>query len=213
MAAYSLVNEKLLEVQLQNDEVFSKKGAMIACKGEVEFARSFLGTGGLQEMAMRTVTGEGMQLMVARGSGQVFYSHFGKQVTIVKLQGETFYAESESVLAFDRRLRAGTMFLGNQGGVGGLVRGAVTGQGLFTTTLEGHGELAFISDGEAIGLDVRHDQPVFVDPNAYVGHKGQVTSSIVTDVSWKTFIGQTSGESYQLKFTGQGTVYIQPSER
>jgi uncharacterized protein (AIM24 family) len=40
-----------------------------------------------------------------------------------------------------------------------------------------------------------------------------LTSSIKTDVSWKTFVGQTSGESYQLQFTGNGTVYIQASER
>jgi uncharacterized protein (AIM24 family) len=26
-------------------------------------------------------------------------------------------------------------------------------------------------------------------------------------------VGQSSGESYQFKFTGQGVVYIQPAER
>ena len=105
------------------------------------------------------------------------------------------------------------MFLGNQGGVQSMVRGAVSGQGLFTTTLQGTGELAMLSDGNAIGLPVSNEQPVFVDPNAYIGHKGSLTSTIVTDVNWKTFVGQASGESYQLKFMGQGTVFIQASER
>jgi uncharacterized protein (AIM24 family) len=35
----------------------------------------------------------------------------------------------------------------------------------------------------------------------------------VTDVTWRTAIGQSSGESFQLRFQGQGTVYIQPAER
>jgi uncharacterized protein (AIM24 family) len=70
-----------------------------------------------------------------------------------------------------------------------------------------------VSDGKAIPLEVRGDRTVFVDPQAYLGHIGNLSSSIHTDVGWKTLIGQTSGESYQLKFTGQGTVYIQASER
>ena len=100
-----------------------------------------------------------------------------------------------------------------QGGVGGLIRGAATGSGLFTTTLEGRGELAIVSEGGAIALDVTPQRPIFVDPQAYVGHRGQLQSNLITDVGWKTFVGQSSGESYQLKFTGQGTVYIQASER
>ncbi|MDP8951284.1 MAG: AIM24 family protein, partial [Actinomycetota bacterium] len=130
----------------------------------------------------------------------------------VHLSGETFYAESESLLAYDGRLRSGTQFLGNSG-VGGLIRGAATGSGLFTTTLTGSGELAIVSDGDAIALDVTPDRPVFVDPQAYIGHRGQLRSDLVTDVGWKTFVGQSSGESYQLKFTGGGTVYIQAAER
>ncbi|MBL8150548.1 MAG: AIM24 family protein [Blastocatellia bacterium] len=213
MPKYGLINSKLLEVVLQNEEVFSKRGAMIACRGKVNFARSFLGSGGVQDLAMRAVTNEGVDLMVANGNGQVYYAFDGMHVTVINLHGETFYIESHSLLAFDRRLRVGTSFLGNQGGLQGLVRGAMTGQGLFTTTLDGHGEFAFVSDGDTISLDVFPDKPIFVDPQAYVGHRGQITSSIATDTSWKTFIGQGSGESFQLKFTGSGTVYIQASER
>jgi uncharacterized protein (AIM24 family) len=210
---YHLINEKLLEVTLSNDDIFSKKGAMIAYTGHVKFARAFITGGGIQEFAMRAVTNEGFQMMKAEGTGSVCYAHLGYYIMIITLQGEMLYVESESVLVFDRRLRSGTSFLGNQGAVQGLLRGAVTGQGLFTTTLEGRGDVAIISDGNAIGLDVTAQKPIFVDPNAYIGHKGQLTSQIVTDMNWKTFLGQASGESYQLKFTGTGTVYIQPSER
>lgn len=213
MPNYKLINEKLLEVKLAGEQVYSKKGGTIAYKGSVDFSRSFLAGGGIQDLAMRSVTNEGLLLMSAKGTGEVYYAHYGLYVTIIPLLGETFYVESDSLLAFDSRLRTGTMFQGNQGGIQGVIKGAVTGQGLFTTTLEGNGELAIISQGNAIGLDVTSQKPIFVDPNAYIGHKGQLDSKVVTDVNWKTLIGKASGESYQLKFTGSGTVYIQASER
>lgn len=213
MPAYQLINEKMLAVTLQDEEVYAKRGSMVAYTGDVAFERSFLTGGGVQELAMRSVTNEGMMMMKARGRGTVHYALDGSFVTIVRVDGETLYVESETLLAFDGRLRPGTMFIGNQGGVQGVLRGAVSGQGLFTTTLEGTGEAVILSHGNAIGLDVRPDRPVFVDPNAYIGHKGQVSSQIVTDIGWKTLVGQTSGESYQVKLTGQGTVYIQASER
>ena len=204
----------MIEVKLNNEAVFAKKGAMISYQGEVEFSRSFLAGQGVQSLAMRAVTNEGYALMEAKGKGSVYYAYDGLFVTIVPVRGgETLYVESDTLLAFGPGMDVGTMFLGNQGGVSGIVRGAVTGQGLFTTTLKGNGEVAILSDGNAIGLPVTPEVPVCVDPQAYLGHTGQLSSAIVTDLNWKTFVGQASGESYQVKFSGQGTVYIQASER
>jgi uncharacterized protein (AIM24 family) len=213
MPQYELVNSKLLKIVLRSEEVYAQKGSMIAYTGQVNFARSYLTGGGIQNIAMRAVTNEGWQMMTAQGSGEVFYAQSGQMVTIVPLKGETMYVESDSVLAFDRRLQTGTMFLGNQGGIRGIVQGAATGQGLFTTTFTGNGELVILSDGPTIALDVNPNNPVFVDPQAYIGHRGNLQPNLHTDVSWKSFLGQTSGESFQLKFTGQGVVYIQASER
>jgi uncharacterized protein (AIM24 family) len=213
MPVYQQINEKMIEVQLDNEELFAKKGAMISYQGEVAFSRSFLGGQNVQDLAMRTVTSEGNALMLAKGRGKVYYAYDGLFVTIIPVRNETLYVESDNLLAYDARLTAGTMFLGNQGGVSGVLRGAVSGQGLFTTTLQGNGEAAILSDGNCIGLPVSNDVPVCVDPQAYIGHTGNLSSSIVTDLNWKTFVGQASGESYQVKFSGSGTVYIQASER
>ena len=212
MPNYSLANEKLLQVEISNEEVFAKRGAMIATTGEIAFAPASLGAGGIQDAAMRAATSENMSLMRATGRGTIFYARRGLHVTLIPLRGETLYIESESVLAFDARLRAGTVFQGNQGAQG-LIRGAATGSGLWTTTLEGQGEVAILSEGNAIGLEVTSAKPIHVDPNAYIGHKGNVTSQFVAATSWKTFVGQGSGETFQLKFSGNGTVYIQASER
>lgn len=212
MPVYEMVNEKMLRVRLQNEDVLAKKGAMIAYSGEIDFAPNALGNEGLQSAAMRAATSEQMSLMRATGRGEVLYARRGLHITIVSLSGETLYVESDNVLAFDGRVRSGTQFQGNSG-VQGLVRGAATGQGMWTTTFEGHGEVALLSDGDAIALEVSNERPICVDPNAYIGHKGALQSQFITDMNWKTMMGQGSGESFQLKFSGQGTVYIQASER
>ena len=56
MPSYTQINEKLVEVTLNNEEVFAKRGAMISYQGKVNFARSFLGGGDVQDLAMRAVT-------------------------------------------------------------------------------------------------------------------------------------------------------------
>jgi len=213
MPVYTQVNEKMIEVTLANESVYAMKGAMISYQGTVEFARAFLAGEGVQGMAMRAATSEGHVLMKATGTGKVYYACNGNFVSIIPVRGETLYVESKNLLAYDERLTTGTLFLGNQGGVSGIVRGAVSGQGLFTTTLQGNGEAAILSDGNAIGLPVTANAPICVDPQAYLAHTGQLQSSIVTDLNWKSFVGQASGESYQVKFSGTGTVYIQASER
>lgn len=214
MARYTRINEKLLQVDLNSgEELYAKKGSMLAYRGNVQFQGAFLSGGTLQQAAMRQVTGEGLHLMKAQGRGEILYGYHGMMINIISLQGQRLYVESECVLAFDHTIRPGTEFLGNQGGLGGLVRGAMAGQGLFTTTLDGHGDVVILSSGDLIELQVDPSRPIFVDPQAYVGHKGQLTSQIHTDVSWKTFVGQGSGESFQFKFTGQGTVYVQADER
>ncbi|MBE9114580.1 AIM24 family protein [Lusitaniella coriacea LEGE 07157] len=213
MVAYTLINEKMLAVGLTRERVYAKKGSMISYQGDLRFQRSFLAGGGIQNLAMRQATKEELLVMSAQGTGQAYYAYNGLYVTVITLEGETMYVESDSLLAFDDRLRIGTVFLGNQGAIQGMIKGVVTDQGLFTTRLEGQGELAIVSHGNAIALEVEPQKPIFVDPNAYIGHKGQLQSQLVTDINWKTLIGKTSGESYQLKFVGAGAVYIQAYER
>jgi len=124
---------------------------------------------------------------------------------MIELKGEKMWVESRSVLALDSSLKTNTVFAG--------LRGATTGQGLFTTTIEGSGQVAILSHGTPIALEVGPSFPLHVDPDAFLGYQGQIQQEFVFDVNWKTFVGQDSGESFQLKFTGQGTVYIQPNER
>ncbi len=212
MPTYTQLNEKLLQIDLHGEEVLAKKGSMVAFKGEIVFQGALLSGGRLSEVAMRQVTGEGLKLMKAKGRGEVLYAYQGQYLSLISLEGERMYIESDNVLAFDSSLRSGTEFLGNQGGASGLIRGAMSGQGLFCTTLEGRGRCAVLSSGDLVELGVSGNT-VCVDPQAYIAHKGNLTVSIHTDLGWKNLIGQNSGEGFQLKFVGQGSVYLQADER
>ncbi len=213
MPRYRVINEKLLQIDLNAEEVLAKKGSMVAFKGDVRFQGALLAGGRISDFAMRQATGEGLRLMKANGTGEVLYARHGLYVNVIELHNDTLYIESDNVLAFDARLRADTMFIGNQGGVQSVVRGAMSGQGLFTTTLQGSGECAVLSSGDLIEFKIDGSKPIFVDPQAYIAHKGQLTTQIHTDVNWKTLIGQGSGETFQIKLSGQGSVYIQADER
>ncbi len=204
--------------------LFSQRGAMLAYTGPVVFTPSLTdGQGGLGGMIGRRVAGESVPLMTvefAPGAGgpvgaapaTVMFGHGGHHVHVVDLAGETLYVESDRLLAFEGSLRQGTMFMGSRGGVMGVVRGQVTGQGLFTTTLTGHGSVAVMAHGGVFELPVVPGAPVHVDPQAYVAHRGEVANRLSASVGWREVVGRGSGESFQLELSGNGAVYVQASE-
>jgi uncharacterized protein (AIM24 family) len=93
-----------------------------------------------------------------------------------------------------------------------MVRGQVTGQGLFTTTLKGKGSVAVMAHGGIIQLPVTPDRPVHVDPQAYVAHYGDVRNKLSTALGWRDMVGRGSGEGFQLELSGNGAVFVQASE-
>ncbi|MGW3115176.1 AIM24 family protein [Streptomyces sp. NPDC001091] len=208
------INSKMVEATVApGQRLFSQRGAMLAYTGEVSFTPNMQGgQGGVMSMLGRRVAGEAAPLMSVEGSGTVMFGHGGHHVHVITLTGDTLYVEADRLLAFEGSLRQGTMFLGSQGGVMGLVRGQATGQGLFTTTLQGHGAVAVMAHGGVFELPVTPQRPVHVDPQAYVAHHGEVRNKLSTALGWRDMVGRGSGEAFQLELSGSGTVYVQASE-
>ncbi|MGW7101270.1 AIM24 family protein [Streptomyces sp. NPDC054838] len=208
------INSKMVEAQvLPGQTMYSQRGAMLAYRGDVSFTPSVTGgQGGVMGMIGRRVANEQTPLMTVEGSGTVMFGHGGHHIQVISLSGETLYVEADRLLAFDGTLRQGTMFMGSQGGVMGMVRGQVTGQGLFTTTLKGHGSVAVMAHGGVIELPITPQRPVHVDPQAYVAHHGDVRNKLSTALGWRDMVGRGSGEAFQLELSGQGAVYVQASE-
>ncbi|WP_438485812.1 AIM24 family protein [Streptomyces sp. S186] len=211
---FTALNSRMVQATIApGRRLFSQRGAMLAYRGEVTFTPNIQGgQGGLGSMIGRRVAGEATPLMTVEGSGTVMFGHGGHHVHVVDLTGDTLYVEADRLLAFDDSLAQGTMFMGAQGGVMGMVRGQVTGQGLFTTTLQGHGSAAVMAHGGVIELPITPQRPVHVDPQAYVAHRGDVRNRLSTAIGWREMIGRGSGEAFQLELSGQGTVFVQASE-
>ncbi|MET8541573.1 AIM24 family protein [Kitasatospora sp. NPDC004799] len=211
---FTKINGKMVEAQvLPGQRLFSQRGAMLAYSGEVRFTPNITGgQGGVMSMIGRRVANEDTPLMTVEGQGRVMFGHGGHHVHVIDLFGDTLYVEADRLLAFEGTLRQSTMFLGAQGGVMGMVRGQVTGQGLFTTKLEGQGAVAVMAHGGVFELPIVPGQSVHVDPQAYVAHRGDVRNKLSTALGWRDMIGRGSGEAFQLELSGQGAVYVQASE-
>ncbi|GAA4311704.1 AIM24 family protein [Actinomadura luteofluorescens] len=196
----------MLAVDLGGETIRALNGSMVAYEGQMAFKRQGMTGGeGLRGALKRRIAGEGMTLMEITGQGTVYLASEATEVTLVQLTGDTLFVESESLLALDGNLQTGVQFVG--------LRGMGTGQGLATTKVEGHGTVAVLSQGPAIALEVTPQTPLCVDPHAYVCHHGRLQQDVVTDVNWRTVIGQGSGESVQFRYQGHGLVYVQPAER
>ncbi|OZF54844.1 hypothetical protein CH293_09180 [Rhodococcus sp. 14-2470-1b] len=219
-----LVNSKVVKSALApGQNVLARKGSMLYYTGDVHFiphsmggsAAAMPGLGGVAGMAGRMMSGEHVAMMAAEGQGEVFYGHAGLYVEVIHLDGSSMLTvEADRLLVHDGYLQSSIVALTSQGGVRGAVRGAMTGQGLFTTQLTGQGSVAVLSHGGAIPLQVGPEHPqVVVDPQAYVCHIGNITVDISANVGWRDAVGKGSGEAVQLKMTGLGTVWVQASEQ
>ena len=225
MLTFETINELTLKVTCSGSDVlFAKAGAFIAGENNgnknYKFEKVLLGSQNNIGQALlgslaRRVTGENLPLMKVNLNGDsiTYYANYGQHVVVYHLApGETISVESENILAFSQDCDYSVRFIGV---------GVLSQKGLATSTLTGRGNNAYVavlSDGNPIVLsNVTSHETISVDPDAVVCWVGNspCDPSVTADVSWKTFIGQTSGESYQFEWHGNSgvTVIIQPSER
>ena len=190
---------------MSGDGVKAKNGAMIAYDGRMAFKKMSGGGEGLRGMVTRRLTGEQMEVMEVKGHGTCWFADRASEISLVSLNGQKLYVEASNLLCTDGGLRTGTSFTG--------LRGGAQGNGLFTTTVEGTGQAALLSDGPAVVLRVSEQYPLQVDPGAYVAHTDGLPQSFQSGVNFRTLIGEGSGEAFQIRFEGEGLVYVQPSER
>ncbi|MGW7271552.1 AIM24 family protein [Streptomyces sp. NPDC054864] len=205
VATFRLQGSRVLAVDMSGDAVKAKNGSMVAYDGQMAFKKMTGGGEGIRGMVTRRVTGEQMTVMEVKGHGTCWFADRATEINLVQLHGEKLFVESDNLLCTDGGLRTGTHFTG--------VRGASQGNGLFTTTVEGSGQAAIMSQGPAVVLRVSRQYPLTVDPGAYVAHQGDLHQHLQSGVTFRTLLGEGGGEAFQIRFEGEGLVYVQPSER
>jgi uncharacterized protein (AIM24 family) len=192
-------NKRLLDIALDGT-VMVKAGSMIGYTGEMTFTGKSSAEGGITGFVKDAITDEGTPVMEADGSGHLYVADQGKKVQVLDLDGdESVSVNGNDVLAFESTVDY------EIGTIGGLSEAAAGG--LTNVYLTGPGEVAVSTHGDPLVVT----PPVNTDPDATVAWSTDLSPSVATNKAIE--IGQTSGETIQMEFTGsEGFVVIQPYE-
>ncbi|MCC3651823.1 AIM24 family protein [Streptomyces sp. S07_1.15] len=193
----------MLRVAMQSgQDLFARTGSMVAYEGFVQYEPN---PPAVRQMASQWLTGEGAPLMKCSGDGLLYLADYGADVVCVNLADEALSVNGTNLLAFDAHLQWGVQR------VKGMAKFA--GQGLFNVAVSGTGWVALTSRGTPIVVDCgRGEDETYVDPDALVAWSSGLKMKGKRSFKASSMIGRGSGEAYQLGFSGQGFVVVQPSE-
>ncbi|GAB2870446.1 AIM24 family protein [Nocardioides pacificus] len=199
---FSLQNKKLLKVQMGYGPVWARSGSMVAYQGDVHFENK--GAGGLGKMFRSAMTGEGVDMMQCTGQGELFVANLASEVQVMYLENDEISVNGANVLAFSSSIEWDIKRV--------QARGAAMTGGLYNVFMRGTGYVAITTEGEPVALDVA-SSPTFADAQSVVMWTSGVQMDIRVDTGGiKSMLRGGSGETFQMAFTGQGYVLVQPSE-
>lgn len=182
--------------------VWARTGSMVAYQGQIAFTNR--GSGGIGKFLKQAATGEGVQLMEASGSGELFLADEAANVQVLYLENDVISVNGGNVLAFSQSIQWDVRRI--------QARGAAMTGGLYNVELRGTGFVAITTKGEPVALDVAQ-APTFADAQAVVLWTGGVQMDIKVDTGgMKSILRGGTGELLQMAFRGQGHVVVQPCE-
>lgn len=193
----------MVKVAMQTGhDLFARTGSMVAYEGFVQYEPN---PPAVRQIAGAWITGEGTPLMKCSGDGLLYLADYGADVVVINLNGDSLSVNGTNLLAFDSSLQWGVER------VKGLAKFA--GQGLWNIKVAGQGWVALTSRGTPIVVDCgRGDDETYVDPDALVAWSPNLKVKGKRSFKASSMIGRGSGEAYQMAFSGEGIVVVQPSE-
>jgi uncharacterized protein (AIM24 family) len=193
----------MLKVAMSSgQDLYAKPGSMVAYEGFVQYEPN---PPAVRQMASQWLTGEGAPLMRCHGDGLLYLADYGANVVVLGLNGDSLSVNGTNVLAFDAHLQWGVQR------VKGLAK--FSGQGLFNVQISGTGWVALTTRGAPVVVDCgRGADETYVDPDALVAWSTSLKVKGKRSFKASSMIGRGSGEAYQMGFSGQGFVVVQPSE-
>mgnify|MGYP002779765214 CR=1 FL=1 len=200
---FELESPKMLEAHV-NGRLWTKLGAMIAYRGNVSFKREGMLEGGIGKALLKAVSNEVTPLAKAEGQGRVYLADDGKEISIIRLNGEAINVSGNDLLAFEDSVHYDITMHRR---VAGMMSG-----GLFSVKLQGTGMVAITTHGKPLTLRVTPNDPVYTDPNATVAWSASLTPELKSDITFKALLGRGGGETFQMVFRGDGFVVVQPYE-
>ncbi|WP_406061957.1 AIM24 family protein [Streptomyces sp. NBC_01077] len=183
-------------------DLYARTGSMVSYEGYITYEPN---PPAARQVAQQWATGEGAPIMKCSGDGLLYLADYGADVVVINLQNDSISVNGTNLLAFDAHLQWGVER------VKGLAKFA--GQGLFNVQIAGTGWVALTSRGTPIVVDCgRGDDETYVDPDALVAWSPSLKVKGKRSFKASSLIGRGSGEAFQMAFSGQGIVVVQPSE-
>ncbi|MFC9430645.1 AIM24 family protein [Streptomyces sp. NPDC056987] len=201
---YAVQNPQLLRVALTgHDDVLARKGAMVAYQGLIEFDGEYESHGRRQT---RAVTGEGLDLMRCSGQGTVYLANLAQYIHVVDVDHDGMTVDSAYVLALDSTLHSEVVAVDSEYGV--------SGSGKYQLNISGRGQVALMTSGQPLMMEVTPDKYVNADADAVVAWSSalRVQMQAQTHSSGIRRRRGSTGEGWELSFLGQGFALVQPSE-
>ncbi|WP_406193678.1 AIM24 family protein [Kitasatospora sp. NBC_01560] len=225
---FALQNPQLLRVALDGRaEVLARSGAMVAHTGRVQFTgwtppgRRGRGRANRpQQQGSHQQPGPHQQwpgqpghqpapaldLMRCAGTGTVYLANLAQHLHILELRRDRLTITSNYVLALDTTID--WQAVGIEGGE------RITGVGRNSLELSGSGTLVVMTSGRPLVMPVRAGEYVYADADAVVGWSSalevQLQAQSANTEAWRR--RGTATEGWELSFTGDGFVIVQPSE-
>lgn len=193
----------MLKVAMQTgNDLLARVGSMVAYEGFVQYEPN---PPAVRQIAKEWMTGEGAPLMKCSGDGLLYLADYGADVVVINLAGDSLSVNGTNLLAFDTSLQWGVER------VKGLAK--FTGQGLWNVKISGQGWVALTSRGTPMVVDCgRGEDETYVDPDALIAWSPNLKVKGKRSFKAGSLIGRGSGEAYQMGFSGEGIVVVQPSE-
>ncbi|MDH6628210.1 uncharacterized protein (AIM24 family) [Streptomyces sp. LBL] len=201
---YTLQNPQLLKTDVTqgSSAVLARQGAMVAFEGQVEFDSQY------RNRSWRNVermTGERLELMRCKGNGVVYLANLAQHLHIMEV-GRGLTVDSAYVLAFDGSLGVGIV------AVDSAVE--IASAGAYNLELSGSGQVVLMTSGEPLVMEVTPEKNICCDADAVVAWstslRTQLQAPTSTSAVWRR--RGSTGEGWEMQFSGTGHVLVQPSE-
>jgi uncharacterized protein (AIM24 family) len=199
---FVLQNKKMLKISMQYGPVFAKLGSMVAYQGDVRFENT--GSGGLNKMFKAAVTGEGVKMMRATGSGELFVADAASEVQVFYLENDMVSVNGNNVLAFSSSIEWDIHRV--------QARGGMMAGGLYNVSLRGTGYVAITTKGDPVALDVAGAPTFGTRRPSSCGPRVSRWISGSTPVGSAHSSAAAPARPSRWPSVGQGYVLIQPDE-
>ena len=203
---FSLQNPHMLKVQLGNgqpDHCLARVGSMVAYQGAIDFDGN-MRTGAEQQAA--AATGEQLNLMRAQGTGTMWLANMAQSIHILDLDFEGLSIDGQYVLALDSSLSWNVVAIESAQ--------SVAGAGAYNLDVTGNGKIAVMTSGKPLIMRATPQQEVFADADAVVAWSSRLSISMQAQTTSRRIYSRRrgTGEGWNMAFSGDGYVVVQPSE-